>query len=108
MVQRSGTLHIRTVRAEDGLAKYSCLTMHQLTQERKRSEPAILTVTGKQPVINKHPMVNDLDSTSTHDTRTIIALQMFAHDVIVYRTHRKYAAASGRLRADDGVCRSGN
>ncbi|CAH0562134.1 unnamed protein product [Brassicogethes aeneus] len=41
----TGELHIRSARAEDGLSKYSCLTLHSLTQERKRSAPAILTVT---------------------------------------------------------------
>ncbi|XP_044257604.1 Down syndrome cell adhesion molecule-like protein Dscam2 isoform X1 [Tribolium madens] len=41
----TGELHIRSARAEDGLARYSCLTLHILTQERKRSAPAILTVT---------------------------------------------------------------
>lgn len=43
----SGELHIRNARIEDGHSRYSCLTLHTLTQERKRSEPAILTVTGE-------------------------------------------------------------
>lgn len=42
----TGELHIRNVRMEDGLARYSCMTLHSLTQERKRSAPAVLTVTG--------------------------------------------------------------
>lgn len=43
----TGELHIRSARAEDGLARYSCITLHTLTQERRRSAPAMLTVTGK-------------------------------------------------------------
>lgn len=43
----TGELHIRNARIEDGLSRYSCLTLHVLTQERKRSAPAILTVTGE-------------------------------------------------------------
>lgn len=48
----SGELHIRSVRAEDGMYRYSCLTIHSLTQERKRSAPAILTVTGSYLNLN--------------------------------------------------------
>lgn len=43
----TGELHIRNARVEDGLARYSCMTLHSLTQERKRSAPAVLTVTGQ-------------------------------------------------------------
>lgn len=43
----NGDLHIRAARPEDGIPRYSCLTLHALTQERKRSGPAVLTVTGK-------------------------------------------------------------
>lgn len=46
MISGTGDLHIRSARPEDGLAKYSCLTLHSLTQERKRSVAAMLTVTG--------------------------------------------------------------
>lgn len=49
----SGELHIRSARAEDGLARYSCLTLHALTQERKRSSPAMLTVTGRYKIVIK-------------------------------------------------------
>lgn len=44
----NGDLHIRAARPEDGLARYSCLTLNSLTQERKRSAPATLTVTGNK------------------------------------------------------------
>lgn len=46
VVTSQGHLHIRAARAEDGRATYSCLTLHALTGERRRSEPATLTVTG--------------------------------------------------------------
>ncbi|XP_043274690.1 Down syndrome cell adhesion molecule-like protein Dscam2 isoform X2 [Venturia canescens] len=45
VVTSQGDLHIRAARAEDGRATYSCLTLHALTGERRRSEPATLTVT---------------------------------------------------------------
>ncbi|EFN83957.1 Down syndrome cell adhesion molecule, partial [Harpegnathos saltator] len=45
VVTSQGDLHIRAARPEDGRATYSCLTLHALTSERKRSEPASLTVT---------------------------------------------------------------
>lgn len=47
VIYSTGELHIRNARMEDGLARYSCMTLHSLTQERKRSAPAVLTVTGK-------------------------------------------------------------
>lgn len=46
MVTSQGDLHIRAARPDDGRATYSCLTFHALTGERRRSEPATLTVTG--------------------------------------------------------------
>lgn len=46
MVTSQGDLHIRAARPEDGRATYSCLTFHALTGERRRSEPATLTVAG--------------------------------------------------------------
>lgn len=48
MVTSQGDLHIRAARPEDGRATYSCLTLHALTSERRRSEPATLTVTGNR------------------------------------------------------------
>ncbi|XP_076279934.1 Down syndrome cell adhesion molecule 3 isoform X5 [Lasioglossum baleicum] len=45
MVTSQGDLHIRAARQEDAKATYSCLTLHTLTSERRRSEPATLTVT---------------------------------------------------------------
>ncbi|XP_053986908.1 cell adhesion molecule Dscam2 isoform X2 [Hylaeus volcanicus] len=45
VVTSQGDLHIRAARPEDGRATYSCLTLHALTSERRRSEPATLTVT---------------------------------------------------------------
>ncbi|XP_046477031.1 cell adhesion molecule Dscam1 isoform X1 [Neodiprion pinetum] len=45
VVTSQGELHIRAARAEDGRATYSCLTLHSLTGERRRSDPATLTVT---------------------------------------------------------------
>ncbi|XP_066587504.1 cell adhesion molecule Dscam1 isoform X2 [Prorops nasuta] len=45
VVTSQGDLHIRGVRAEDGRVTYSCLTLHTLTGERRKSEPATLTVT---------------------------------------------------------------
>lgn len=48
VVTSQGDLHIRAARPEDGRATYSCLTLHALTSERRRSEPATLTVTGNQ------------------------------------------------------------
>jgi len=51
VVTSQGDLHIRAARPEDGRATYSCLTLHALTSERRRSEPATLTVTGK-PVLS--------------------------------------------------------
>ena len=47
MVTSQGDLHIRAAREEDGRAVYSCLTWHSLTGERRKSEAASLTVTGK-------------------------------------------------------------
>lgn len=47
MTYGTGNLHIRSIRAEDGLSQYSCLTLHSLTQQRKRSEPCRLTVLGE-------------------------------------------------------------
>lgn len=47
MTYGTGELHIRSARTEDGLPKYSCLTLHSLTQERKRSDPAMLTIIGE-------------------------------------------------------------
>ncbi|XP_071452909.1 cell adhesion molecule Dscam1 [Hetaerina americana] len=41
----SGDLVIRGARPEDGAPRYSCVTRHMLTGERKTSLPAILTVT---------------------------------------------------------------
>lgn len=43
----TGNLHIRAVREEDGSSEYSCLTIHSLTHERKRSPPILLTISGK-------------------------------------------------------------
>ncbi|XP_060516116.1 cell adhesion molecule Dscam2 [Cylas formicarius] len=40
----SGDLLIRSARADDSLPTYSCLTIHSLTQERKRSVTAKLSV----------------------------------------------------------------
>ncbi|XP_066247380.1 cell adhesion molecule Dscam1 isoform X2 [Euwallacea similis] len=40
----TGELLIRSVRHDDSLPTYSCLTIHALTQERKRSQAARLTV----------------------------------------------------------------
>ncbi|XP_017776462.1 PREDICTED: Down syndrome cell adhesion molecule-like protein Dscam2 isoform X2 [Nicrophorus vespilloides] len=69
----SGELHIRSVRAEDGLAKYSCLTLHILTQERKRSAPAILTVT--EPTGSMPPRLAPSVQTSlSADTETDVHL----------------------------------
>ncbi|XP_024944983.1 Down syndrome cell adhesion molecule-like protein Dscam2 isoform X2 [Cephus cinctus] len=45
VVTSQGELHIRAAKPEDGRARYSCLTLHALTGERRRSEPATLTVT---------------------------------------------------------------
>ncbi|XP_043491862.1 Down syndrome cell adhesion molecule-like protein Dscam2 isoform X4 [Polistes fuscatus] len=45
VVTSQGDLHIRAVRPEDGRVTYSCLTLHALTGERRRSESASLTVT---------------------------------------------------------------
>ncbi|TGZ53114.1 Uncharacterized protein DBV15_05473 [Temnothorax longispinosus] len=45
VVTSQGDLHIRGARPEDGRATYSCLTLHALTSERRKSEPATLTVT---------------------------------------------------------------
>ncbi|XP_033323157.1 Down syndrome cell adhesion molecule 3 isoform X4 [Megalopta genalis] len=45
VVTSQGDLHIRAARQEDAKATYSCLTLHALTSERRRSEPATLTVT---------------------------------------------------------------
>ncbi|XP_015187903.1 PREDICTED: Down syndrome cell adhesion molecule-like protein Dscam2 isoform X4 [Polistes dominula] len=52
VVTSQGDLHIRAVRPEDGRVTYSCLTLHALTGERRRSESATLTViepTGSMP-----------------------------------------------------------
>lgn len=43
----TGELLIRSARHDDSLPTYSCLTIHALTQERKRSQAARLTVIGK-------------------------------------------------------------
>ncbi|CAG9760387.1 unnamed protein product [Ceutorhynchus assimilis] len=40
----TGELLIRSARHDDSLPTYSCLTIHALTQERKRSQAARLTV----------------------------------------------------------------
>ncbi|KAL6264322.1 hypothetical protein P5V15_004431 [Pogonomyrmex californicus] len=48
VVTSQGDLHIRAARPEDGRATYSCLTLHALTSERRKSEPATLTVTGNR------------------------------------------------------------
>ncbi|XP_047351251.1 Down syndrome cell adhesion molecule-like protein Dscam2 isoform X6 [Vespa velutina] len=45
VVTSQGDLHIRAVRPEDGRVTYSCLTLHALTGERRKSESATLTVT---------------------------------------------------------------
>jgi hypothetical protein len=46
-VTSSGDLHIKSAQSSDGDANYSCLTLHSLTGERRRSSPATLMVTGE-------------------------------------------------------------
>ncbi|XP_068085516.1 cell adhesion molecule Dscam2 [Anabrus simplex] len=45
VVTSNGDLHIRSAQPEDGASRYSCLTLHGLTGERRRSASATLTVT---------------------------------------------------------------
>ncbi|XP_044742030.1 Down syndrome cell adhesion molecule-like protein Dscam2 [Chrysoperla carnea] len=48
----TGNLHIRSVREDDAQSLYSCLTIHSLTHERKRSPSIQLTIsaaTGSMP-----------------------------------------------------------
>jgi hypothetical protein len=49
VVSSSGDLHIKSAQSSDGVVSYSCLTLHSLTGERRRSAPATLMVTGKTP-----------------------------------------------------------
>lgn len=43
----SGDLYVRSVRAEDGLMKFSCLVTNTLNGERQRSDAVMLQVKGK-------------------------------------------------------------
>ena len=43
----NGDLHIKSAQPSDGAVSYSCLTLHSLTGERRRSAPASLMVTGQ-------------------------------------------------------------
>ncbi|XP_069687424.1 cell adhesion molecule Dscam1 isoform X3 [Periplaneta americana] len=45
VVTSSGDLHIKSAQPSDGAVGYSCLTLHSLTGERRRSSPASLVVT---------------------------------------------------------------
>jgi hypothetical protein len=47
VVTSSGDLHIKSAQSSDGDVNYSCLTLHSLTGERRRSAPATLMVTGE-------------------------------------------------------------
>lgn len=59
VVTSQGDLHIRAARPEDGRATYSCLTLHALTSERRKSEPATLTVTGNRQ--NRINLLRDIN-----------------------------------------------
>lgn len=43
----NGDLYVRSVRAEDGLKRFSCMTINSLTGERKSSDSVLLSVRGE-------------------------------------------------------------
>lgn len=67
----TGELHIRNARMEDGIARYSCMTLHSLTQERKRSVPAVLTVTG----MFRFLLIVKFNESSLHRTVNFVNIQ---------------------------------
>lgn len=42
-----GDLHIRTVRADDNLKKFSCSTLNTINGERRESDAVYLSIKGK-------------------------------------------------------------
>ncbi|XP_055715988.1 cell adhesion molecule Dscam2 isoform X2 [Phlebotomus papatasi] len=63
----SNDLYIRSVRSEDGLKEFSCLTINTLTGERKLSDPIFLSV--KEISSNMAPQTNQKSITEIHVDR---------------------------------------
>lgn len=53
----SGELYVRSVRAEDGLVKFSCLVTNTLNGDRQRSDAVVLQVKGKMKSIRIEPTI---------------------------------------------------
>lgn len=50
VISGSGNLHVRSVRSDDGVTKFACMTINVLSGERKKSDGVFLSVKGKSQI----------------------------------------------------------